>query len=66
MPFRLRRKEARRNIKFIVGTLFRTPVAAAYGSPRMPIHEFQKFLAEMNESLRGPAVLICDLNERDN
>ena len=46
--------------------VFHTPVVAAYVSPQCPTDTFNRFLSLTNHILRGPGILIGDLNSRHN
>lgn len=65
LPVKVRRLIRSKSHQAIVITVCGTPVMGCYISPQMPADAFSKFLDEANQLLRGPGVLIGDLNARD-
>lgn len=65
MTFRHRVSELTQHIQFIAGTLRNIPIVGCYVSPKTPACAFKAFLERVNGLLRGPGVLVGDLNARD-
>lgn len=59
--FRLEKNE---HYQFILGTLWFKPIMASYISPKIPIQYFRKLRDDANNLLRGPCILIGDVNSR--
>lgn len=62
--FKIRIKRSEPRFQFVFGLLWSRPLIGCYISPKASIQEFQHFLALAQDLLRGPGILIGDLNAR--
>lgn len=65
IPFRLTCTYIQEYFQVVAGSLNGLPLVACYVRPKTPPQEFANFLAIITKHLRGPGLLVGDLNARN-